>query len=140
MVLQSTPFGTTIFTDVGGGHGPNCQTVYAHYLLHLQDLDVAHKKEIEAVYTNITQAAIHNGMLEDSLREVDPQSYYFVEGTGFRLTPVLHHHNDNNIMNEQGGDTAKHSPYHHRYYYLRTRKLKKPCTGNRFLEEIHQAR
>lgn len=74
----------------GGGHAPKCQTIYAHYLLHLHDLDVSHKGKIEEVYVNITQAAIDNGMLQDALVRRDPDSVYIVEAAGPRVRPPEH--------------------------------------------------
>lgn len=63
--------------------------------MHLRDLDVAHKAEIEEVYVNITEAAIDNGMLEDALLKVDPDSVYVVEGAGPRVRPTVHKHHLN---------------------------------------------
>lgn len=82
----------TLYVRLGGGHHPLCQTVFAHYLLHLHDLDVGDKKKLEEVYSNITQIAIHNGMLQDSLEEINPNSDYIVEGAGPRVTPTVHEH------------------------------------------------
>lgn len=124
---------------LAGGKAPLCQTIYAHYLLHLHDvIVVTHKKEIEEVYTNITQTAIHNGMLQDSLSKVDPDSVYSVEGQGFQLIPIVHHHHHHQDQHQhqyqqeqkEGKDGTnnneiQHSPYHHE------RRLNKPCT--RFL-------
>lgn len=55
--------------------------------MHLQDLDVEHKKQITEVYVNITQAAIDNGMLEDSLLEIDPGTNFTIEGAGEHVRP-----------------------------------------------------
>lgn len=83
---------SSICLHQGGGHHPLCQTIYAHYLLHLHDLDVGDKEKLEGIYTNITQSAIHNGMLQDSLEEINPNSDYIVEGAGSRVLPTVHKH------------------------------------------------
>jgi hypothetical protein len=140
-LLDGALFGTAAYSNTvsyhqipGGGKAPLCQTIYAHYLLHLHDLMlVMYKQEIEAVYANITQTAIHNGMLQDSLSKVDPDSVYSVEGQGFQLMPTVHRHDQHPLeQNEKQKDTyhddeIKHSSYHH----LHERHLNKPCT--RFL-------
>ncbi|CAB9498823.1 expressed unknown protein [Seminavis robusta] len=132
-----------------GSQAPLCQTIYAHYMVHLmhQDLGILseqQRKELETVYTNVTQTAIHNGMLQDSLRQLVPDSPYFVEGQGFRLTPMTHHHHQSdkdestnsssNISNAEHPTTMKHySPYHHHHHErLLLNQNKKPCT-RRFL-------
>ena len=61
----------------------------------MHDLDVAHKEQIENVYVNITEAAIDNGMLEDALKRVDPDSVYVVEGAGPHVRPTVHKHHLN---------------------------------------------
>lgn len=95
----------------GGGHAPICQTIYGHYLLRLEELDVVHKAQLEEVYVNVTQAAIDNGMLQDSLDSIDRDSVYLVEGAGPRVQPTVH----------------KHHPFH-------TRRLKdKPCIRRNLL-------
>jgi hypothetical protein len=127
----------TIILLLGGGKPPLCQAIYAHYLLHLHDLMVVkNKQEIEEVYANITQMAIHNGMLQDSLSKLDPDSVYSVEGQGFQLIPTVHHHYHHHYVyqeqNEKHNDThqdeIQHSSYHD---HLHERHLIKPCA--RFL-------
>ena len=91
-----------------------CQTIFAHYLLHLHDLDVGDKEKLEEVYANITESAIHNGMLEDSLDKVDPDSDYIVEAAGPRVPPTVH----------------KHHPFHERRLTCRRRLLQGSYTGD----------
>lgn len=92
----------------GGGYHPMCQTIFAHYLLHLHDLEVGDKAKLEEVYVNITQSAIHNGMLEDSLDALDPDSEYIVEAAGPLISPTVH----------------THSPFHDRRLTCRQRLLR----------------
>ena len=121
-----------------GGQAPLCQTIYAHYLLHLYEINVQHQQQLEQLYSNVTQTAIHNGMLQDQLTALVGTSVYSVEGQGFRLTPSLgpHHHH----QQQQDDDTTtttstgiKHSSYHQNdeHRNLNKNKNNKPCT--RFL-------
>ena len=99
-----------------------CQTIFAHYLLHLHDLDVGDKEKLEDVYTNITQSAIHNGMLQDSLEEVNPNSDYIVEGAGPQVTPTVH----------------KHHAFHQRRLACRQRFLQESSYDGKAMSEIYR--
>ena len=54
-------------------------------------MDVNRKDVLEEVYTNVTQAAIDNGMLQDALLLRDPDSIYIVEAAAPQIRPETYH-------------------------------------------------